>query len=512
MSDISSLDSPDMLIGPDIAYREVLPWEPRYWKESLAKNYCYSAALTIPILLFFLMATYEARHWMILPIGLCGIIAGSDIVRWFRDEIDVFDLKFLVAFFIYLNCFMAPLMHLYYDVYGGDLYVPNWPQWFGYMGFVNLGGIILFKVSQLFFYIATKPTYTCWQIDPGRIFMMGVPAICISATTLAIIHIFFGGLVKVLGRIEIASGAGAYTHFLSILRMFADPFVPLLMMLIVCWLYINKPDRSRSFSTVLILLTITFVFQFFAVGLRGSRGALLGGTLVIAVIAHFTVKPINKKWIFIGMAFLLIFVYLYDFRKKIGLEGWAAFYDAEARESFAYRRGGVGFHTMVLGDLTRADVEALMLYNLTERRSEIGYSYLKGETYAMAVLTFIPRAIWPNKPRDPKREAGYQALYGTAGESTRQYGLAGEAMLNFGPIAVLPAYFLFGAVLGFIRRKIYTLSFTDVRLFLAPLLIIVVMRVIIYDSVGLFFELIVRGALPFIVFYFGSTKIKATQA
>jgi len=78
------------------------------------------------------------------------------------------------------------------------------------------------------------------------------------------------------------------------------------------------------------------------------------------------------------------------------------------------------------------------------------YQLAKGGTYAMSLLTFIPRGIWPTKPKNPKLEVGSAILgYSPLRESTRQYGLAGESMLNFNYYGIIPVFILYGlAVAG----------------------------------------------------------------
>lgn len=493
---------------------DVSPWAPREWKRNPAANYGLSFALCTLIALYYLIVGEQTRHWSILPLFLCGVLTGADLFRWLRGEVDVFDLKFLVSAFLFLNCFLSPLLHMTLDLYGARLHLGDWPRWFGYMALLNAGGIIAFKLSQRYFYKRTNPVHTYWQVDPGRIFTLGAPMLFVSGLALAVIHIFFGGLVKIEGVIEGAAGAGAYAGYLSVIRMLGDPFVPLAMMLLICWLHINRPDRSQSMATVFFLLAVTFVLQFLAVGLRGSRTTILSGVLTIAILIHLTVRPFSKKFILTGLAILLVFLYLYDFRKKLGTEGWRAFYDPQARQQFAYEMGGVGLHTTILFDLSRADVQAMMLHNLTAGRGELHYDYIKGKTYAMSLLTFVPRAVWPTKPMAVKNQSGAIILHGTAadGASSRVYGLSGEAMINFGPMAVIPAFIVFGSLLGIVRRKILTLSPSDARLFLAPLLMLVMMMMVNSDSDNLFFLLILSVFLPFILFFWGSMKMPLEHA
>lgn len=512
MSTTISYETGSIPIDAVEAGDEVRPWLPRWWKASIAANYGVSALFSTAIVIFCLLFGEQSRHWMIFPVWVCGILAGADIIRWFRGETDVFDPKFFISVFLFIGCFIAPLIHVFYDIYGWDLYIPDWPRWLGYMAVLNIGGLVLYKLGQSLSYNKTRPVQKYWYVEPGRIFMLGLPAICLGILALAIIQIFFGGLVRVMGQTEIAAGAGAYLQFLSVLRMLGDPLVPLTMMVIICWLHFNRPERASSMLTVMTLLIPAFVLQFLAVGLRGSRIAILLGFLTVVIIIHYTLRPISKKWVMVGLVGTLIFVFLYGFRKVMGLEGWAALRSPAAAMALIADTGA-GLERTVIGDLARADVQAQILQTLTRADVTQDFEYLKGRTYAMAVLTFVPRAVWPNKPRQIKGQAAGILLHGDPfWTSTRQYGLAGEAMMNFGPYAVIPAFFIFGLVVGFVRKKILTLYSGDGRLFLAPIIIILLGNMVYQDSDNIFFHMLLVGTLPFLVFFFGSSRMPVEEA
>jgi hypothetical protein len=55
---------------------------------------------------------------------------------------------------------------------------------------------------------------------------------------------------------------------------------------------------------------------------------------------------------------------------------------------------------------------------------------------------------------------------GTGSRSTQLYGLAGEAMLNFGLFGILPAFAVWGYVVGRLRKRLYSFRHGDLRLFM----------------------------------------------
>jgi oligosaccharide repeat unit polymerase len=83
--------------------------------------------------------------------------------------------------------------------------------------------------------------------------------------------------------------------------------------------------------------------------------------------------------------------------------------------------------------------------------------YLYGVTYLSSVAFFVPRTIWPEKPRGPGAHVG-AIIYGDA-TSTEGYtgtsipaGGVGEAYWNFGVLGVVFVYLAFGLFYRFIAR------------------------------------------------------------
>jgi hypothetical protein len=76
------------------------------------------------------------------------------------------------------------------------------------------------------------------------------------------------------------------------------------------------------------------------------------------------------------------------------------------------------------------------------------------------------------------------------------FGIAGEAMLNFGPLGVPPAYAVLGVVVGLVIGFTASLRRDDARLLLAPVLIMLTTLALMQDSDVLLFTLIKVGSMP----------------
>jgi oligosaccharide repeat unit polymerase len=85
------------------------------------------------------------------------------------------------------------------------------------------------------------------------------------------------------------------------------------------------------------------------------------------------------------------------------------------------------------------------------------YPYLKGSSVVAALLNFVPRVVWPEKPIGFAKEIAFRRLgipvdYGYSRELDKATGfqsysgtLVGESYANFGPIGIVLMLFLFGA-------------------------------------------------------------------
>jgi len=130
-------------------------------------------------------------------------------------------------------------------------------------------------------------------------------------------------------------------------------------------------------------------------------------------------------------------------------------------------------------------------------------------------LTVIPRAVWPDKPSGlhGKVGAGTALQHGEGSyrpgrfESSRVYGLAGEAMLNFGQAGAVGAFLLYGIMLGWYRKKMLTLHPDDARVYLVPLLTLVAITATFGDSDNTMYLFLKDGVLLTIVVWLSSIRL-----
>lgn len=506
IEDNSFLPNEGIYWQPYNDYGFASPWAPRLWKRSAGINYGISFIASVVISIIFAVTVEDSRHWCLIPLMLCGTISGADLVAWFRGELDVFDMKTFVMLGFFLTCFLSPLLHLKEDFYVVDLHTPNWPAWFGKMACLNFIGLVSFKIAHRTVFKSSKPAKTFWKIDPTKFGSVLTPMLAVSILASLVIRFFFGGLAKEGGLIGFAGSSAAYAGQLSWIMMLADPLIILSMTGLLYKICKDNPFKKRSFFSVAIILLATLILQFLLVGIRGSRTVILTGVVLIAITIHYRMRPFNLKLVIIGMFIVFVFLYLYGFYKHLGSRGWAAFYSSEAREDMSYELGGASMSTIFLVH-NKSDVQAYELYRLVEHKGS--FKPVRGMTYAMSILTFIPRGIWKAKPHGVKTRAGTE-IQGLSGSVTSHlvYGLAGEAMLNFSYYGIVPAYIVFGCIVGCIRKKIATMEPTDPRFFLVPLIVLNVALSVTADSGNTSFGLLKTGMLPFMLIFLSSVRLR----
>jgi hypothetical protein len=246
---------------------------------------------------------------------------------------------------------------------------------------------------------------------------------------------------------------------------------------------------------------VFFVLVMLFGGLRGQR-TTTGWNLFWAVgIIHFWIRPVSVKTICTGAVLLLVFMYFYGLYKGAGIEAVQALESREAHDELV-KKTSRSLDTVILGDFGRSDIHAFLLYRLATPGSD--YEYALGRTYLAAVQMLVPKSIWPDRPHHKSQE-GTEAQFGMGtfvpeqNESSKVYGLAGETMLNFGPLVVPLAFIPWGIGVALLRRPLYAWSRWDARFLIYPYLVNFAFQVLIMDADNLLFYLIKSGAVPLAV-------------
>ena len=111
-----------------------------------------------------------------------------------------------------------------------------------------------------------------------------------------------------------------------------------------------------------------------------------------------------------------------------------------------------------------------------------------------------------------KRKEGTEALLGVGSyvpgivESPWAYGLGGEVMLNFTPLAIPLGYGLLGLLVGRVRRFARSLTQHDIRVVLLPFLVGLCFFMLAWDSNNMIVYVVKTGGLPIFVLMMSSRR------
>ncbi len=474
-----------------------------------ATDYAIATTCVLFVVASCLAANEHCRHWFILPVSICGVLTGADIVAWFRRQVDTFDPKAIVGVLWFHGTFVAPLLHVSLEAHSKffDSQVSDWSGWFGRMAMLNAAGLLLYKLSQYFVFQCSSSAQTSRKLNDRLFALVLTGSIAICSVGAGVVFLKFGALHK---ESDAWRGAdGALIH-LSWLLMLGDALPMLIAVSFVRFL--SMPRRSRSVITVGTMLTGFLVVQFLMLGFRGSRSAIIFPVFLAAALCHYRLRRIGTTWVLLSVFGLGVAGYYYKFFKRYGTEGLAAVQSADDHWMLS-QRSEITPVSVLLGDLSRAEIQTFELYRLLEHGDE--YELRWGKTYLSAALTIIPRAVWPAKPSElfGKVAAGTDLQYGQGAflpgtfESSRVYGLTGEAMLNFGVAGVPLAYLIYGSLLGWYRRKVTTLHKEDDLFYLVPIFSLVACLGAFGDANNAIFYLLKSGTVLITIVLLSSSRV-----
>lgn len=477
--------------------------------------------LTAVVLVAFVGINDRMRHWFVIPVFVCGLLIAPDALRWLRGEYDLFDPKGLVGALGWYLFFLAPLLFICLDARIPHLdNPPDWRPWVGYLSILNVPALLIYQRFQsMGFHRPVPNKRTQWITDARH----AAPLFLVFGGVALIAQAYYfysvGGIAGVIATANRSREIGqrfAEPAGLGLFRM-AGNSLP--MIALVCLTRIRARSRLKQspFVTVFVLLLVLGVTEFLLAGLTGYRAATVWCLFWMAGIVHYFWRPIGRKSALIGLVFLGTFLYIYGFYKgSVSLGGTGALKElATGRRSLGNLESATDrtFKRLLINDFSRVDIQSCLLYRLLQSTD---YQYRSGYTYASAVLHMVPRWMWKAKPPDAEKVvAGTDLLYGRGWYKPEEpgrisafvYGLAGEAMLNFGFLAVPFPFAIWGFLMGRYRRRMLTWPPTDARRLLAPFVTLLFMMAVFMDFDNLLSVLIYQGGFVILLVLLSSRRI-----
>jgi hypothetical protein len=496
--------------------------EGRDYSISFKDVFCSVVAAIVIYLGFVITSGYTAKnfsHWFILPVMVSGIIIGVEVVKWFRGKTDIFDPIGILSLLSFHLFFIAPLLHVSLDWRITSEYrqPDNWLPWLGGMATLNLAGILLFILCNYFFNKLFASPVNCrrrqsaWKLHQRRFLLVIGVAMAISFILQVRVYQQFGGITNYINSAVVARD-GSFQG-MGLMFLFSESF-PILFMLLYAVLA-QRHKTLQSWPTLTLVLILFFILCLFFGGLRGSRSNTIWSLFWALGIIHFTIRHVSKQQIALGICFLLLFMYTYGFYKAGGLDTLNSAFSGSQERSSVEAESGRTWQALLLADFGRSDVQAAMLYLLSQPNND--YQYAFGKTYLAGVSILLPRPIRPNIEPD-KIEAGTNLFFGHNSYdpvrprtvvSSKVYGLAGESMLNFGPLSAPYAAIPFAVLINWINNTyIDWKQSKDVRILLLPALINFGFIVLISDTDNNTFFLLKNISFPLLILFLGSRKVK----
>ncbi|MFG1951496.1 hypothetical protein [Micromonospora sp. NPDC048830] len=408
-----------------------------------------TTALVLSLSLALVVFVPSLRHWLMVPVTLSGILIGVDTVAWFHRRTDVFDPRAYLGLMGFHFFYVAPILQVGLDHWSPRIYdPPDWPNAIGAMAVLNTLGLALYRVVlALPARRGRRRHRPARQLDVRAFWWFGLLAVAVSFAAFGVEVAMFGGLS---GFVEVMTGSYERPELAGLgwFLLITEAFPALLVaMVLVRW----RSALARRPGLLILLMTGLAVTQFFVSGLKGSRSSTMWPVLLCLIIIHLLVRRIPRRALFAVVAVLLVYMYGYGLYKSAGPNVLAVANGTRSVEEVSSATGR-DLPTLLTGDFGRADVQAVVLDRHLHGEAEP----VLGSTYLNAMTLLLPDALLPYHPVS-KVEVGSVLLYGptileSEHRSSKVYGLAGEAIINFGPVGGLLSFAVLGLVVRAVRR------------------------------------------------------------
>ncbi|MFV2020848.1 hypothetical protein [Micromonospora sp. LOL_023] len=441
-----------------------------------------TAASTVAMVLF-----PQVRHWFIVPVTTAGALISVETISWLRRRTDLLDPQAILSVAGFHFFYLTPILHVVLDHWPRFLLSSaDWPAALGSMALVNTAGLCLYRGVLAIPSRAGRRTpahppaaagRATTELRPDVLYVFGLLAV--TAGILA-----FGALVLLMGGpgqlINAYTQDRAALDNLGWLLIVAESF-PLIgfALALVRW----RNELARRPWLIFLLLTSLAALQFMVGGLRGSRSNTLWPIVLGFIMVHLLVRHVSWRVLVVTALSTGVFLYSYGLYKGAGTEVLGIIHGQETVADVSARTGR-DLPTLLLGDLSRADVQALVLERSRQGSSDLGH----GSSYVNAMLLPVPSTLLPYRPSD-KVHLGTDlttgvGMYESGYRSSRIYGLAGEATLNFGPVGAILSFLLLGGFTRWCRQRYLDIGRNGslaARL-LAPMLSIATPMVLLNDA------------------------------
>lgn len=421
------------------------------------------------------------------PVLLSAPLILVDVVRWLRNEYDVFDPVAMIALLGTLHFVLLPFLLM--QTQGWPSYLPavDWEDGLSRLAWLNLFGLLLYRAAARQIRLGKKLAISSLSELPTSTKRAAIVGLVISMFFQVGLWSQFGGFTGYISAIDNRyEGTLAGLGPLLVVAESAPIFFTLI--------YISHRRGSRIANLELFLFFSCLVgLTLVSSGLRGSRSNVIYAILVAAILVHRFLRPISRGSVALGVVLVMLFAYGYGFYKTLGSEFLAS--PRGQTLSSLEEATNRSFETILTADLGKTGIQAWTVARLSD--PTIPFDTAKGDTYASA-LTIAFRSFAPTPELRSRNTVALDLRFGPGRASnssnSQVFGLAGEAMLNFGPAGAVFAYGLLGLILVRLQKMYYRGS-----VILVPLSSLLGIVLLNSDLDNVIFIMIKNGAFPALI-------------
>ena len=445
-----------------------------------AATFGLAFAISLTITLAVAFAFEGACHWFLLPVTACGTLMLLDAIDLVSGRRAVFDPIAIVGVVGVHFFFLAPLLHAAWDWWMHEIEDPPvWRDWLGAMGLINLVGLVLYRIGSR----SGAPLAAPRRLRIDRARFLPIAASLIAVSLLVEVYVFarLGGIAEqvetVVKRKDYDAVGGMGWAFVV-----GEAFVA--VSLLAFLVLFGREQRARAWKVLIPVFVAFLALRIAFGGLRGARCNIVFAVAWAVMAIDFWVRPVPRSFLAVGGVALVAFTFIFGLFKDGGFDALEAATSSEAREKWVNKTKR-GPEVAILGDLGRSDVQAFALCRTVESSSDFHFGL--GRSYLGDLACLVPGSLWPGRPSGKIVEAtelcfGSGSFAGTDEYySSRQWGLAGELLLNFGALSVPLGYLFFGWLVRRVRFYAHALAPDDPRRLLLPLAVIGCPLALLYD-------------------------------
>ncbi|EAW28531.1 hypothetical protein ATW7_08094 [Alteromonadales bacterium TW-7] len=448
-------------------------------------------SVLILILISFYLIIIEGADFNLLFVicFLTTLLMSLDAGDWFLRNKFIFDPVCIISLFSYMYFFISPVLQSTWS------YWPSFPEleynrnWLLVWASLNLFGAVFYRFI-IFNEGRKAPSLNNYIYYFNKTKFYKLIAVFMAVGVISQLYIYqkFGGISGFINTFSERqeNSAAIFDPFegMGIEMLLADGFRNLFAIFII--VYFKGSTLAKKWWFFIFILVSLVIVSFLFGGLKGSRGAVVYSVFWGVGMYHFWMKPIKVKHALLGIVSLMLFLNTYYWYKFAGIEGLTAMLDDNVKHSLNQGLREENTKFVISRDLGRMDFQTIALIELLDEQYPLAF----GRSYLSSVFSVVPTSIISAENKPPsitkeKTELIYgqgSYIHGDVRATTNLLGQFGELSVNFGLFGCFIFYIILAKYSLFVRRIIQRSLSDDALLLLVPMLSLLAIQFMMYDS------------------------------